>query len=135
MWSMNDGTYILRGSAGNTTFYVHGDAVRIVGVASEGRHESVSRATARAIWADLVRGGAKRIECEDEDGHDGEGCTCIDWQAEADRIEELDRKNFEGRFEPPVGSWASVARMMVQGGFMSGDEADRWKDEMKEGGF
>lgn len=114
---MNDGTYILQSSAGNTTFYVHGDAVRIVGVASEGLGETVSRATARAIWAELVRDGAERIECRDEDGHDGEGCTC------------------GTRVEPPVGSWASVARMMVQGGFMSGDEADRWKDEMKEGGY
>jgi hypothetical protein len=34
--------------------------------------------------------------------------------------------------EPPVGSWASVARMMAETGMMTGDEADRWKDEMKE---
>lgn len=35
--------------------------------------------------------------------------------------------------EPPVGSWASIARMLVADGLMSGDEADAWKDEMKEG--
>ncbi len=35
--------------------------------------------------------------------------------------------------EPPPGSWASVAREMVRSGMMSGDEADAWKDEMKEG--
>lgn len=34
--------------------------------------------------------------------------------------------------EPPVGSWASIARMLVADGSMTGDEADRWKDEMKE---
>jgi hypothetical protein len=35
--------------------------------------------------------------------------------------------------EPPVGTWAATARMMVQCGLMTGDEADAWKDEMKEG--
>lgn len=34
---------------------------------------------------------------------------------------------------PQPGTYAFTARMMVEGGFMSGDEADRWKDEMKDG--
>lgn len=38
------------------------------------------------------------------------------------------------RVDPPVGSWAVVARSMVEDGLMDADEADRWKDEMKEGG-
>jgi hypothetical protein len=36
--------------------------------------------------------------------------------------------------EPPVGTWASVARMMSQGDD-SGFDWDRWKDEMKEAQF
>lgn len=39
------------------------------------------------------------------------------------------------RTEPDPCSWAAVARGMVEDGLMTGDEADRWKDEMKEGGF
>ena len=34
--------------------------------------------------------------------------------------------------EPPVGSRAATARMLAQSGVMTGDEADRWKDEMKD---
>jgi hypothetical protein len=34
--------------------------------------------------------------------------------------------------EPPIGSWAATARMMAQSGVMTGEEADRWKDEMKD---
>lgn len=34
--------------------------------------------------------------------------------------------------EPPRGSWAETARMLVRHGVMTGDEADRWKDEMKD---
>jgi hypothetical protein len=36
------------------------------------------------------------------------------------------------RVEPPVGSYAATARMLVEIGVMTGDEADRWKDEQKE---
>lgn len=34
--------------------------------------------------------------------------------------------------DPPPGSWAETARMLAACGMMSGDEADRWKDEMKD---
>lgn len=34
--------------------------------------------------------------------------------------------------EPMPGTWAAVARSLVEDGLMDGDEADRWKDEMKE---
>ncbi len=35
--------------------------------------------------------------------------------------------------EPPRGTYAATARMLAQSGFMSGDEADAWKDMMKDG--
>lgn len=34
--------------------------------------------------------------------------------------------------EPPIGSYAATARMLAELGIMSGDEADAWKDEMKD---
>jgi len=34
--------------------------------------------------------------------------------------------------EPPIGTYANTARMLVEMGIMDGDEADRWKDEMKD---
>jgi len=34
---------------------------------------------------------------------------------------------------PPVGTYAYTAWLMARCGIMDGDEADRWKDEMKEG--
>jgi hypothetical protein len=33
---------------------------------------------------------------------------------------------------PPPGTYAYTAWLMAQSGIMDGDEADRWKDEMKE---
>jgi hypothetical protein len=36
---------------------------------------------------------------------------------------------------PPVGTYAFTARMMAELGIMSGDEADQWKDAMKDGLF
>lgn len=36
------------------------------------------------------------------------------------------------RREPPPGSWAATARFLAESGIMTGDEADAWKDEMKE---
>lgn len=79
------------------TFVVDGERVRVTG---EG---VLSIEDARECWADLVKLGAHRDECRDEDGHDHEDCTCppeIDWAAEAERHEEYDRKNFEGRWDP-----------------------------------
>ena len=35
--------------------------------------------------------------------------------------------------EPMPGTWAYTARMMAREGWMTHDEADVWKDEMKEG--
>jgi len=34
--------------------------------------------------------------------------------------------------EPPRGTYAATARMLFETGFMSGDEADAWKDMMKD---
>lgn len=124
---MNDGTFILHESAGNTLFRVHGDEVRIEGYASEGAGETVTRETARAIWAELVRGGAVRIECRDEDGHDGEHCTCGPEQShraygEWDPIKD----------GPLPGTLAFTARLLARAGIMTGDEADDWKDRMKD---
>lgn len=34
--------------------------------------------------------------------------------------------------EPPIGTYAATARMLAQCGIMTGDEADRWKDQMKD---
>jgi hypothetical protein len=34
--------------------------------------------------------------------------------------------------EPPIGTYAFTARMLVECGIMTGDEADDWKDQMKE---
>jgi len=34
--------------------------------------------------------------------------------------------------QPPVGSWAAIARDMVSLGVMDGDAADEWKDRMKD---
>jgi hypothetical protein len=61
-----------------------------------------------------------KVECRDEDGHDGEDCTC------AADIE---------RCYPQPGTYAFTAWMMAKSGMMTGDEADRWKDDMKEGGY
>ena len=36
------------------------------------------------------------------------------------------------RVEPLPGTYASIARMLADSGMMTGDEADRWKDEMKD---
>jgi len=36
------------------------------------------------------------------------------------------------RYEPQPGTYAHTARMVVEMGFMDGDEADAWKDEMKD---
>jgi hypothetical protein len=38
-------------------------------------------------------------------------------------------------YGPPPGTWASIAWEMAKSGLMTGDEADRWKDEMKESGW
>lgn len=38
-----------------------------------------------------------------------------------------------GGVEPPPGTFASVARMLASCGIMSGEEADEWKDRMKDG--
>lgn len=35
--------------------------------------------------------------------------------------------------QPRPGTYAFTSRVMVDLGLMSGDEADRWKDEMKDG--
>lgn len=37
------------------------------------------------------------------------------------------------RTELPVGSYAATARALVEMGIMTGDEADSWKDAMKDG--
>lgn len=42
---------------------------------------------------------------------------------------DLDGEAYAG---PPVGTYAHTAWLMAQCGIMDGDEADRWKDEMKE---
>jgi hypothetical protein len=42
---------------------------------------------------------------------------------------DLDGEAYAG---PPVGTYAHTAWLMAQSGLMDGDEADRWKDEMKE---
>ena len=42
---------------------------------------------------------------------------------------DLDGEEYAG---PPVGTYAHTARFLAQSGIMDGDEADRWKDEMKE---
>lgn len=69
---MLDGTFILHHHENNTTFKVVGDTVEIdrtvVGV--------MSREEARQLWSSMVRAGAVQVVCHDEDGHDGEGCTC-----------------------------------------------------------
>lgn len=37
------------------------------------------------------------------------------------------------RREPPVGSYAATARLLAECGAMTGEEADAWKDMMKDG--
>lgn len=39
------------------------------------------------------------------------------------------------RSDPPVGTYASTARLLAELGVMSGDEADAWKDAMKDSSF
>ena len=46
-------------------------------------------------------------------------------------VEEIEVEAYAG---PPVGTYAHTAWAMAQSG-MDPDEADRWKDEMKEGGL
>lgn len=100
------------------TFSVQGDVVQVYA------HDrmvsgSYGRAAARVVWASLIRQGGVRFTCHDEDGHDGEPCTCSE----------------RSRYEPQPGTYAYTARLLAQSGLMSGEEADRWKDEMKEGGY
>lgn len=59
---------------------------------------------------------------------DGE-CVCQDVEALA-RIEA--EASAISPSEPPVGSWASVARMMASLGGDDDIDWDAWKDEMKE---
>lgn len=64
--------YFLRMPSGDVvTFSVIDD--RRVEVTGEGLLATVD---ARQCWADLVALGGKRFQCRDEDGHDGEDCTC-----------------------------------------------------------
>ena len=46
-------------------------------------------------------------------------------------VEEIEAEPYAG---PPVGTYAQTAWLMAQSG-MDPDEADRWKDEMKEQNF
>jgi hypothetical protein len=89
-----------------------------------GTEESMSKAQARTMWSQLRREGAQQVECNDEDGHDGFACTC---SSQLEKVLEV------ARTSPPPGSWAETARMLADAGFMTGDEADAWKDQMKEG--
>lgn len=103
---------------------------------------SYGRAAARVIWASLIKAGGKRVAtrpvdaqeptpvcCRDEDGHDGEDCTCADDTAAFKACMATEART------PPPGTYAYTAWLMASSGMMSGDEADRWKDDMKEGGY
>lgn len=51
----------------------------------------------------------------------------------AEEDEREHRKNsFAGADEPIPGTYAFTARLLAQCGIMTGDEADQWKDEMKD---
>lgn len=38
----------------------------------------------------------------------------------------------DSKREPPVGTYAATARLLAECGVMSGDEADEWKEMMKD---
>lgn len=111
----------------------------------------VSVGLARKMWASEVKAGAKvatvkpapstfpdssddfekfsaaSVEtCFDPEFHDGEDCTCA---AAVDAARAEHAKEFRA---PPPGTYAYRAWMMAKSGAMSGDEADAWKDRMKD---
>ncbi|HEY8095903.1 MAG TPA: hypothetical protein VIE65_07365 [Methylobacter sp.] len=56
---------------------------------------------------------------------------------ESDEIRHSEQDILERDFErnvnmPPVGTLAFTARLLAECGIMSGDEADEWKDSMKD---
>jgi hypothetical protein len=73
--------YLLRdvGAEEQTTFAVSGDKVEVTTRCPSRGASTVKTfpiVEARQIWSARVRAGAERYECRDEDGHDGEFCTC-----------------------------------------------------------
>lgn len=53
---------------------------------------------------------------------------------EEDALEREFERSPRVRRDPRPGTFAFTARALVEAGIMGGDEADRWKDEMKETG-
>lgn len=68
-------TFTVRLNDEVVAFSVQGDVVQVY-AADRQTAGSYGRAAARVVWASLIRRGAERFECRDEDGHDGEPCTC-----------------------------------------------------------
>jgi hypothetical protein len=112
------------------TFIVDGDSVRITSPSGDGAGLTMSRAGAREEWAQLVRDGARRVECEDEDGHDGEACSCSSLKVPAIQYDGHDWDPIKDG--PLPGTLAFTARLLAQSGLMTGEEADDWKDMMKD---
>jgi hypothetical protein len=103
----------------------------------------VSVGLARKMWASEVKAGAKVatvpspgptfvagghlvFDCLDPEFHDGEECTCAAAVAAA-RAEHAEEFR-----TPPPGTFAYRAWVMAKSGAMTGDEADAWKDRMKD---
>lgn len=59
----------------------------------------------------------------------------VDIEAQKDERESYKEALDDHNADPPLGTYACTARMMVELGFMSGEEADIWKDRMKDGLF
>jgi hypothetical protein len=51
---------------------------------------------------------------------------------EEDALEREFERSPQIRRGPEPGTFAFTARLLVEAGITDGDEADRWKDEMKE---
>ena len=146
-----------RSSHVSTEFYVRGDRAVLTSDFEDGDTtvENMTRAEARVRWAYMVRNGAPLLgygrksddtrfamgprdlyeadgydgdasECVDPEGHDGEPCDCAERLA-AERADHA--QNFRA---PPPGTFAYTAWTMAKSGLMTGEEADEWKDRMKD---
>jgi hypothetical protein len=97
-----------------------------------------------SYWARLVKSGRKLFPSVISKARP----MCIKYRrqltevanaAEAKKVDaqedkrEAKKANFtDSRYEPIPGTYAFTARLLAQSGMMTGEEADRWKDEMKD---
>ncbi|MEE8473557.1 MAG: hypothetical protein V3S82_10360 [Dehalococcoidia bacterium] len=96
---------------------------------SEGMVASMSREAdaeeCLALEEDVDRLDAEQAEV----AHEAEMIDLADNYPTLDDVE----GKLQDAVRPQPGTFADTARLMVQLGVMTGDEADTWKDDMKDG--